>query len=148
VLTPKQQRFVDEYLVDLNGKQAAIRCGYKPSRAERTACELLASRKVSEAVAAGRQLKAFQTGRSVAAVMADIGRVRDDAMQVITDPDTGAQVMLSHKDALKALELEGKHLGAFTEKLQVTGPGGGPIQSVSMTPDEFARIAAEVAGRI
>ena len=50
MLTPKQQRFVEEYLVDLNGKQAAIRCGYKPSRAERTACELLADRKVSEAV--------------------------------------------------------------------------------------------------
>lgn len=49
-MTPKQTRFVDEYLVDLNGKQAAIRAGYNPARAERTACELLAQRKVSEVV--------------------------------------------------------------------------------------------------
>jgi phage terminase small subunit len=123
-LTPKQARFVQEYLVDLNGKQAAIRCGYKPSRAERTACELLATRKVSEAVSAGRQLKAETTGRTVAAVMADIGRVRDDAMQEVCDPETGARSMLSHKDALKALELEGKHLGAFLDKLDISNRDG------------------------
>ena len=123
-LTPKQARFVQEYLVDLNGKQAAIRCGYKPSRAERTACELLATRKVSEAVSAGRQLKAQTTGRTVAAVMADIGRVRDDAMQEVYDPETGARSMLSHKDALKALELEGKHLGAFLDKLDISNRDG------------------------
>jgi phage terminase small subunit len=148
VLTPKQQRFVDEYLVDLNGSAAARRAGYSERTANRMASENLSKPDLAAAIFARRAALAEQTGRSVAAVMADIGRVRDDAMQVITDPDTGAQVMLSHKDALKALELEGKHLGAFTEKLQVTGPGGGPIQSVSLTPAEFARIAAEVAGRI
>jgi hypothetical protein len=59
-LTPKQARFVQEYLKDANGKQAAIRCGYRPSRAERTACELLSLRKISEAVAAGQdQLDEF-----------------------------------------------------------------------------------------
>jgi len=131
VLTPKQQRFVEEYLVDLNGKQAAIRCGYKHSRAERTACELLATRKVSEAVVAGRQLKSLQTGRTVATVMADINRVMEDAMQQVVDPDTGTQSMLDHKAALKALELEGKHLGAFDDRLRLLGPDGGPIQSVT-----------------
>lgn len=147
MLTPKQQRFVEEYLVDLNGKQAAIRCGYKPSRAERTACELLAQRKVSEAVINGRKAKAESTGRSIAAVMADIGRVRDDAMQPVTDPETGVEAMLSHKDALKALELEGKHLGAFADRVELTGKSGGPVQSVSLNPAEFARIAAEVAAK-
>lgn len=53
-MTPKQARFVAEYLKDLNGKQAAIRAGYRPSRAEGTASELLANRKVSEAVAAAQ----------------------------------------------------------------------------------------------
>ena len=33
-LTPKQQRFVDEYLIDLNATQAAIRAGYSPKTAE------------------------------------------------------------------------------------------------------------------
>lgn len=123
-LTPKQQRFVEEYLVDMNGKQAAIRCGYKASRAERTASELLAVRKVSEALSAWRSRLAERTGRTVAAVMADIGRVRDNAMQIVFDPDTGAETMLCHKDALKALELEGKHLGAFVERVEMNVGGG------------------------
>lgn len=50
-LTTKQKRFVAEYLIDLNGKQAAVRAGYTVRRAEVTASELLANRKVSEAVA-------------------------------------------------------------------------------------------------
>ena len=62
--------------------------------------------------------------RTVAAVMADIGRVRDDAMQEVYDPETGARSMLSHKDALKALELEGKHLGAFLDKLDISNRDG------------------------
>lgn len=41
MLTPKQERFVAEYLVDLNGTQAAIRAGYSERTANRAACELL-----------------------------------------------------------------------------------------------------------
>ena len=53
-------------------------------------------------------------------------------------------------DRLKALELIGRHVavGAWREKVEHSGPGGGPIQSVSMTPDEFRAIAADVAGRV
>lgn len=123
MLTPKQERFVAEYLIDLNGKQAAIRCGYAPSRAERTASELLAQRKVSEAVAAGRAALAERAKRSVDDVMADIAKVRANAMQTAPDPDTALPVMVSHKDALRALELEGKHLGAF-EKDNAQKAGG------------------------
>ncbi len=147
-LTAKQQRFVEEYLVDLNAAAAARRAGYSAHRADAMGFENLRKPELSAAIFERRAKLAEQTGRTVAAVMADIGRVRDDAMKPVTDPDTGETVMLSHKDALKALELEGKHLGAFTDKLQVTGPGGGPVQSVSLTADEFLRIAAEVAARV
>lgn len=67
-LTPKQARFVAEYLIDLNGKQAAIRAGYKPSNAESTASTLLSTPKVSQAVAElqAKQLqKAKLTGEMV-----------------------------------------------------------------------------------
>lgn len=37
----KQRRFCDEYLIDLNGRQAAIRAGYSPKNAARLACRLL-----------------------------------------------------------------------------------------------------------
>jgi phage terminase small subunit len=147
-LTAKQQRFVEEYLVDLNAAAAARRAGYSAHRADAMGFENLRKPELAAAIFERRAKLAEQTGRTVAAVMADIGRVRDDAMKPVTDPETGETVMLSHKDALKALELEGKHLGAFTDKLQVTGPGGGPVQSVSLTADEFLRIAAEVAARV
>jgi len=49
-LTPKQARFVDEYLVDLNGKQAAIRAGYASGSAEVTASKLLRNAKVKALV--------------------------------------------------------------------------------------------------
>ncbi|WP_241027206.1 terminase small subunit [Variovorax sp. RKNM96] len=39
VVTDLQQRFVDEYLVDLNGTQAAIRAGYSPDSARQMASE-------------------------------------------------------------------------------------------------------------
>lgn len=45
-LTQRQQMFVDEYLVDLNGKQAAIRAGYSPKTAEVQASRLLTVVKV------------------------------------------------------------------------------------------------------
>lgn len=143
-LTAKQQRFVEEYLVDLNGSAAARRAGYSERTANRMASENLSKPDLAAAIFERRAKLAEQTGRTVAAVMADIGRVRDDAMKPVTDPETGEQAMLSHKDALKALELEGKHLGAFAERVEMTGKGGGPIQSVSMTPDEFRRIAQEL----
>ena len=73
-----------------------------------------------------------------------------------TDETTvgGEKVVTTRKvkiaDRLKALELIGRHVavGAWREKVEHSGPGGGPIQSVSMTPDEFRAIAADVAGRV
>lgn len=51
-LTPKRKRFADEYLCDLNGKQAAIRAGYSEKTAEIQASRLLSNDKVKEYVAA------------------------------------------------------------------------------------------------
>lgn len=49
-LSPKQLRFVEEYLVDLNATQAAIRSGYSPKTADQQASRLLANVKVSKAI--------------------------------------------------------------------------------------------------
>lgn len=49
-LTPRQQRFVEEYMLDLNGTQAAIRAGYAPKNAEVAASRLLRKGKVSRIV--------------------------------------------------------------------------------------------------
>lgn len=51
-MTPKQRRFVDEYMIDLNATQAAIRAGYSERTAEQLGYQLLQKTSVSEAVAA------------------------------------------------------------------------------------------------
>ncbi len=54
-LTPKQLRFVAEYLVDLNGTQAAIRAGYSAKTAEQMAYQLLQKTSVKKAISAARK---------------------------------------------------------------------------------------------
>lgn len=49
-LTPKQARFVDEYLIDLNATQAAIRAGYSAKTANREGARLLSNADIAEAV--------------------------------------------------------------------------------------------------
>ena len=53
-LTPKQDQFVKEYLVDLNATQAAIRAGYSAKTANEQGSRLLANAKVSAAIAEAR----------------------------------------------------------------------------------------------
>ena len=54
-LTPKQERFIDEYLKDLNGTQAAIRAGYSAKSANESAARLLAKDSISSEIAARRK---------------------------------------------------------------------------------------------
>jgi phage terminase small subunit len=60
-LTPKQERFVDEYLIDLNATQAAIRAGYSARTADRIGPELLGKTCVADAIAAGMAARAERT---------------------------------------------------------------------------------------
>ena len=54
-LTPKQRRFVEEYLVDLNGAQAAMRAGYSQKTAGSQAFDLLKKPEIQAAIAEGRK---------------------------------------------------------------------------------------------
>lgn len=60
-LTPKQQRFVEEYLVDLNATQAAIRAGYSPETARQTASENLSKPDIQSAIAEARGSRSERT---------------------------------------------------------------------------------------
>jgi len=54
-LTPKQLRFVEQYLIDLNATQAAIRAGYSPKTARQTAAENLSKPDIAAAIASRSQ---------------------------------------------------------------------------------------------
>jgi phage terminase small subunit len=89
-MTPKQQRFVEEYLIDLNGKQAAIRAGYSEPTAEVTASRLLSNVKVSAAVDEQRAKRAERTkidadyvlNRLVEIDQMDVLDIMDDKMNL------------------------------------------------------------------
>lgn len=74
-LTPKQQCFVDEYLIDLNATQAAIRAGYSPKTAAVQASRLLANAKVSAAVACAMAERSKRTGITQDRVLMELAKV-------------------------------------------------------------------------
>lgn len=147
-LTDKQQRFVDEYLIDLNATQAAIRAGYSAKTADQQGSRMLANVKVKQAVAEKQAQRSKRTGvnqdrvvlelaKVAFAKMTDIvdskGRIKEDAspddlacIESIkykeSDNEYGGSVEREVKIAskLKALELLGKHLGMWSDKFNVT----------------------------
>lgn len=74
-LNPKQQCFVDEYLKDFNGKQAAIRAGYSPKTAEVQASRLLTVVKVREAVESRRTALTEKAGVTVERIIEEYARL-------------------------------------------------------------------------
>lgn len=90
-LTAKQQRFVAEYLIDLNQTQAAIRAGYSEKTAAEQASRLLTNVKVSEAVQAAMKARSERTDidadwvlkRLARDATADLADLYDDAGQLL-----------------------------------------------------------------
>lgn len=81
-LTAKQARFVDEYLIDLNATQAAIRAGYSEKTANEQGARLLANASVSAAVRAGQANRSERTKIDAAWVLT---RLADEATADVND---------------------------------------------------------------
>lgn len=97
-LTEKQKRFCEEYLIDLNATQAAVRAGYKNAEIGR---QLITKNNVSE------YLKKLMQERSKAIGITSEQVVKE--LEKIAFSDTE----ITGKEKMKALELLGKHLGMF-----------------------------------
>jgi len=74
-LTAKQKRFVDEYLIDLNATQAAIRAGYSKSTARITACENLTKPNIADAIAAAMIERQKRTQITQDRVLEELARI-------------------------------------------------------------------------
>lgn len=74
-LNPKQARFVQEYLKDLNAKQAATRAGYSEHTAESQGSRLLSNAKVAEAIAKGQAKLAEKAGVTVERIVAEYAKI-------------------------------------------------------------------------
>jgi phage terminase small subunit len=109
-LNPKQQRFVAEYLKDLNATQAAVRAGYKPKNADVVGPRLLGQVGIREAVDAGLAKRNEKIGLTAEFVLDNVRRIQAKAE---AGEDYGA--------ALKGNELLGKHLKLWTDKVEHSG---------------------------
>lgn len=80
-LTPKKQRFVQEYLKDHNGTQAAIRTGYSERTAKQQGSRLLTDPRVLAAVRAGQKKVARKNEVTVDSLMAELEQARKLALK-------------------------------------------------------------------
>lgn len=146
-LTVKQRMFVEEYLIDLNATQAAIRAGYSAKTADQQGSRMLANVKVQQAIAERMAERSKRTGVNQDRVVLELskiaflkmtdvvdrnGAIKQDASEddlaciesikyKESDNEYGGSVEREVKVAskLKALELLGKHLGVWNDKLDV-----------------------------
>jgi phage terminase small subunit len=147
-LTEKQQRFVDEYLIDLNATQAAIRAGYSAKTADVQGSRMLGNIKVQQAIAEQMAERSKRTGINQDRVVLELAKIAFLNISDVVDTDTGEilpnaspddlacieSVKFKQSDnqyggsierevkvasKLKALEMLGKHLGMWNDKLDV-----------------------------
>lgn len=131
--TAKQEAFVREYLIDLNATQAAIRAGYSAKTAGWIGPQLLAKTHIAEAISKASEDRAKRTEITADKVLTDVEAIKQDAMLKIADRD-GNVMMANHAAALKACELQGRHLQMWNDKLALTGKDGSPLlQNLTVT---------------
>lgn len=129
-LTDKQKRFCEEYIVDCNATQAAIRAGYSELSARQMGTENLSKPSIKEYIGE-LQTKVKQTAPDKIADASEIEQYLTSVMRGEQQEQTlkwigeGAQTItdidVSAKDRLKAAELLGKRYNLFTDTLKVDG---------------------------
>ena len=123
-LTPKQELFVMEYVVDLNGKQAAIRAGYSARTAEVQASRLLSHVKVQAAVQKAQESLVARVELHQEWVIDRLREIVERSMEAVPVLDnkgeeTGVYIFIGSV-ANRALELLGKHIGMFVDRKEIS----------------------------
>lgn len=134
----KQKRFCEEYLVDCNATQAAIRTGYSKKTARAVGQRLLTNVDIkkyidqqlqklkNEKIADAQEVLEYLTSVMRGEQKEQVALLTGEGVQDLVQKDVSA------KDRLKAAELIGKRYGLFTEKLELQG--GTTIQIVDDIP--------------
>lgn len=139
-MNARQKRFCDEYLIDCNATQAAIRAGYSPKTAKVTGAKMLTNanlkayideqlerihnEKTADAQEVLEYLTAVMRGQHTEQTLQLIG----DGVQKIADIDVSA------KERLKAAELIGKRYGMFKDNVNL---GESRVVIVSDVPEDW-----------
>lgn len=143
-LTAKQKKFVEEYLIDLNATQAAIRAGYSPNTAQEQSSRLLSNVMVKNEIDKAMAERSRRTGISQDRVLRELAKIAfvnpndvinfsDATVKMTSEENLAAIASVKVKkipgeygdatereiklyDKLKALDLLGKHLGIYDKK--------------------------------
>ena len=140
-MTDKQARFCEEYMIDLNATQAAIRAGYSPKTAQEQSARLLSNVMVQNRLAQLQAEQSRRTGVSADRVVRELDKIAFANASDLIDPETASVKLdasrddlaaiqsikvksfgedgLEHEvklaDKLRALDLLGKHLGMYKD---------------------------------
>lgn len=149
-LTKKQKLFVEEYLIDLNATQAAIRAGYSPDTAKEIGCENLTKPNIRNAIDKAMAERSRRTGINQDRILMELAKIalvnpekvvnfdeatiREDAQpedlaavasvkvkRFPTKDGEGIEREIKFYDKTKALDLAGRHLGMFKDKVEISG---------------------------
>lgn len=149
-MTKKQKRFVDEYLIDLNITQAAIRAGYSPKTAYSIGSENLKKPEIRACIEKAMAERSKRTGINQDRIIIELAKigllnpkdlvdfdeatVKEEAAEedlaaiasvrvkrFPTKDGEGIEREIKMHDKTKALELLGRHFGMFKDKVEVSG---------------------------
>lgn len=153
-LTPKQAQFVAEYLVDLNATQAATRAGYSARTANEQGARLLANVSVRSALDEAMKERGERTKITADDVLREITRLAMFDPADLTEVKSPEDIKALPEDVRRAivgwtwdkngrftiklvkegaLEMLGRHHSLFKDRVEHSGPNGGPIQTTSNT---------------
>lgn len=143
-MTKKQKIFVEEYLIDLNATQAAIRAGYSTETAGSIGAENLKKPEISRAIAKAMAERSKRMGISQDRVLRELAKIGFSNIEDVVDIDTakikegakkddlsciqsvkvkpnefGTEREIKMYDKRAALVDIGKHLGMFQNNLNV-----------------------------
>lgn len=149
-LTKKQKLFVEEYLIDLNATQAAIRAGYSPETANEQGSRMLANVSIRNEIDKRMAERSRRTGINQDRILMELAKIalvnpekvvnfdeatiREDAQpedlaaiasvkvkRFPTKDGEGIEREIKFYDKTKALDLAGRHLGMFKDKVEISG---------------------------
>jgi Terminase small subunit len=136
-LTPKQEMFCRQYVVDFNGQQAAIRAGYSPRTARSQASRLLTYANVQRRITELRDELHEKLDKTAGDVLAEVAKVGF----------VGSTRVVTTADKLRALDMLGKHLGLWegdgATRQETESATAAVIKAIArMTPEERAQLDA------
>jgi len=152
VLNARQVRFVEEYLVDFNATQAAIRAGYSKRTASEQGYDLLRKPQIAEAIQAKQRELSAKTGITVERVVQELARLAFSDVRKLFNPDGSLRPVHELDDeaaaAIASIEVEAptERSPVWSKKIKVWDKRGSLEALLKHLGAEGGKPPPEVAG--